>query len=152
MGYSILLFKKKHGPHTPCLIILTKIMWEISDVWACHKHTHSELVFLIQSIYFCGLCKNKPFVVGLRFIISHCQISAWTHSCHISLPDWHILKYLVISLSVQCSAELQQQLSASSPAPRTKSLARGEKQKEQYFFFITALLHNKGLFSPKIMI
>lgn len=148
--------KKKHGPHTPCLIILTKIMWEISDVWACHKHTHSELVFLIQSIYFCGLCKNKPFVVGLQFIISHCQISAWTHSWHISLPDWHILKYLVISLSVQCSAV---QSSSSNwvlphlhPEQNLWPVGKNKRSSTLFFFFITALLHNKGLFPPKIMI
>lgn len=51
MGYSILLLKKKHGPHTPCLIILTKIMWEVSDVWACHKHTQS-LCFSYRAFIF----------------------------------------------------------------------------------------------------
>lgn len=47
--------KKKHGPHTPCLIILSKIMWEVSDVWACHKHTQS-LCFSYRAFIFeaCG--------------------------------------------------------------------------------------------------
>lgn len=68
-------------------------------VWRCGKvtfksqmseratNTHLQPVFLMSSIYFSGLPQNKPFVTVFVIITFHCQLSAWTCSWQITLPE-----------------------------------------------------------------
>lgn len=81
LQYSVI--KKKHGPHTPCLIILTKIMWEVSDVWACHKHTQS-LCFSYRAFIF-EACAKINFLWLAFYLLFHTVKSLLGHTVGTSV-------------------------------------------------------------------
>lgn len=66
-----------------------RLLSSLSSLWACHKYTGSQCFSCIAFILVTSP-KNKPFVALFVFLISHRQISAWTCSWQISLPECYI--------------------------------------------------------------